>query len=215
DDPDSGAGRLPPLQVGDRVTCPSVRVLDRRTQPPKAFTDASLIQAMCGISKFVADPKARRILQDTDGIGTPATRGAIVETLFERRYVERRGKTIRSTNLGRALVDALPTVATTPDMTAVWEGAMRRINDRQLDLSRFLAAVAGQLGELVARGKAQGPLTLPETSPAVRPARAQRDAGNRRRTSKRSRSTSGRARRGDPSRRFAASLGSLVDIGEG
>src|SRR5690606_17950619 len=103
-------------------------------------------------------------------------RAAIVETLFERRYVERRGKTIRSTNLGRALIEALPAVATTPDMTAVWESAMRRINDRQLDLTRFLAAVTGQLRELVARGKAQGPLMLPNTRPASEVARPRRKA---------------------------------------
>jgi DNA topoisomerase III len=194
EDADSGAGRLPPLQVGDRVTCPSVSVLDRRTQSPKAFTDASLIQAMCGIGKFVADPKARKILQDTDGIGTPATRAAIVETLFERRYVERRGKTIRSTNLGRALIDALPTVATTPDMTAVWESAMRRINDRQLDLARFLGAVTAQLAELVIRGKGQGPLVLPQTAhAAARAARPRRGSARRRRgPSKRSVDAAGR-----------------------
>src|ERR1019366_8730213 len=61
-----------------------------------------------------------------DGIGTPATRAAILETLFERGYVARAGRAIVSTEIGRALVTSLPEVATTPDMTATWEAALRR-----------------------------------------------------------------------------------------
>jgi DNA topoisomerase-3 len=45
---------------------------------------------MCNVAKYVSDPKARKILQDTDGIGTPATRATIIETLFERHFVERK-----------------------------------------------------------------------------------------------------------------------------
>ncbi len=160
---------LPPLAVGERVACASARLKDRCTKPPQAFTDASLIQAMCNVAKLVTDPVARKILQDTDGIGTPATRASIIETLFDRRYVERRKKLIRSTPVGRALVDALPSVATTPDLTAVWEAGMRQINDRQLPIDRFLGAVTGQIGALVTRGKAAGALPLPSAPPTPPP----------------------------------------------
>jgi DNA topoisomerase-3 len=129
---------------------------------------------MCNVAKYVSDAKAKKILQDTDGIGTPATRAAIIEKLFERGFVERRKKQIRSTPVGRALIAALPVVATTPDQTAIWESAMRRINDGQLDLGRFLGAVTAQLTELVTQGKAQGALPLPAgamAKPARTPAR--------------------------------------------
>jgi DNA topoisomerase len=75
--------------------------------------------AMVGVAKFVRDPATAKILSDADGIGTSATRPAIIETLFERGFAVRRKKTIVSTPTGRALIDSLPAVATTPDMTAV------------------------------------------------------------------------------------------------
>lgn len=168
DAPEEGDGdaaeeaSLPPLGVGDRLVCRSARLLEKRTQPPKPFTDATLIQAMCNIGRFLSDPKARKVLADTDGIGTPATRAGIIERLFAREYVRRAGRQIRSTAVGRALIDALPPTATTPDMTARWELGLRLINDRQLGLERFLGAIGDQLGELVTRGKAAGPLLLPQ-----------------------------------------------------
>jgi DNA topoisomerase-3 len=170
-------------------------VVEKSTKPPKAFTDATLIRAMCNVAKFVADPKARQILRDTDGIGTPATRAAIIETLFARGYVLRQKKQIRSTAVGRALIDALPVVATTPDQTAVWEAALRRVHDQQLELERFLGAVSGQLGELVARGQAAGPLTVPvATSRAPTRARPRVNAQERtRKRARRPRSAAGRA----------------------
>lgn len=167
DHDDNENASLPPLIEGQELHCSTTKVVEKRTKPPKAFTDASLIAAMCNVAKFVSDPKARKILQDTDGIGTPATRAAIIETLFERRFVERTKKQIRSTPIGRALIDALPSVATTPDMTAVWESALRRIHDGELPLDRFLAVVTQQLGELVLQGKAQGALRLPESAEAT------------------------------------------------
>ena len=160
---------LPTLALGQALTCSSARLLEKRTQPPKAFTDASLIQAMCNVARFVTDPKAKKILHETDGIGTPATRASIIETLFKRRYIERRKRQIRSTPVGRALVAALPSIATTPDMTAVWEFHIGKVHDRQLGLERFLGAVRAQVDELVARGKVAGPLVLPELVRSTRP----------------------------------------------
>jgi len=180
---------LPPLDVGDRLLCRSGRLVEKRTQPPKPFTDATLIQAMCNIGRFLADPKARKVLADTDGIGTPATRASIIERLFDREYVERRtGKQIRSTAVGRALIDALPPTATTPDMTAAWELGLRLINDRQLGLERFLGAIGDQLAELVARGKAAGPLVLPQVlQTTAAPRKASKRAGRLQKAARRPR----------------------------
>ena len=106
---------LPALRLGDAVTALDVTVTGKRTAPPKPFTDASLIAAMCGVAKFVRDPAVKKILTEADGIGTPATRAAIIETLFERGYVARAGRAIVSTETGRALIASLPEVATTPE----------------------------------------------------------------------------------------------------
>src|SRR5690606_3015485 len=117
---------------------------------------------------YVGDAKVKQILKETDGIGTPATRAAIIETLFERRFVERQNKQIRSTAIGRAFIEALPAVATSPDLTAIWESAMRRIHEGELPLERFLDAVVRQTSELVARGKQQGALQLPPAAQAAK-----------------------------------------------
>jgi DNA topoisomerase-3 len=116
---------------------------------------------MCGVTKFVQNPNIKKILTEADGIGTPATRAAIIETLFERGYVTRVKKSIVSTDTGRALIRALPEVATTPDMTAVWEAAMRSITEGNQSLDSFLARVSAQLAELVTQGKALGRIVVP------------------------------------------------------
>jgi DNA topoisomerase-3 len=163
--PDDGV--LPPLRKGEGITARTVEIADKLTQPPRPFTDASLMQAMVNVASFVTDPQVKKILHDTDGIGTPATRPAIIETLFERGYIARAKKTIVSTRTGRALVQALPAVATTPDMTAVWEAALRAIVDRQQDLPSFLARVHAQLAHLVDQGRALGRIAVPKRAAAT------------------------------------------------
>ena len=158
---------FPPLRKGEPVTARTVDIADKLTQPPRPFTDASLMQAMVNVASFVTDPQVKKILHDTDGIGTPATRPAIIETLFERGYIARMKKTIVSTRTGRGLVQALPAVATTPDMTAVWEAALRAIVDRQQDLPSFLARVHAQLAHLVDQGRALGRIAVPKRAAAT------------------------------------------------
>jgi DNA topoisomerase-3 len=161
---------LPPVRPGDPLDAVEVAVLEKKTQPPKPFTDAALIGAMCNVAKFVSDPAIQKILSDADGIGTPATRAAIIETLFARGYVERRKKTIVSTPTGRSFIAALPPVATTPDMTAVWEAAMRTILDGQQPLGAFLERIAVQLRQLIDHAKTQGPIAIAYTTRAPRAA---------------------------------------------
>jgi len=162
DDSDDGqkgsddAQALPAVREGETARCGNVTISDKRTTPPKRFTESTLIEAMTGIARFVDDAKIKQLLRETDGIGTPATQAQIIETLFERRFIERQGRSVRSTAIGRALTDALPDVATVPDMTALWESAMRRISDGQLSLTSFTDAVTAQLGHLVSDGKARG-----------------------------------------------------------
>ncbi|HEY4014292.1 MAG TPA: DNA topoisomerase III [Polyangiaceae bacterium] len=162
----SAGAPLPPLEAGTVVAATEVAVTEKKTQPPKAFTDATLIAAMCSVGRFVTDPTVRRILTETDGIGTPATRAAIIETLFVRGFIRRVGKTIVSSDTARALIRSLPPVATTPDMTALWDVAMRSIADRTQTLDTFLASVDVQLRALVAQGRAMGRIAVPSV-PAV------------------------------------------------
>ena len=132
---------LPLLDEGATVTVDQIAIVDRRTAAPRRFTDASLIQAMTGIARFVEDPAIKKVLAETDGLGTPATQAHVIETLFDRRFIERRGRQIVSTAIGRGLIEALPDAAGRPDMTALWEAAMRRIVDGKLLLPAFTGMV--------------------------------------------------------------------------
>ena len=165
------AAPLPHLTPGAPVTVDTAAVLHKRTEAPKPFTDASLIAAMCGVAKFVRSPALRKILTEADGHGTPATRAAIIETLFERGYVRRDKRTIVSTETGRALVQCLPEVATTPDMTAVWEAAIRAITEGTQTSGAFLGRVGVQLEHLVAEGRALGRIAVPRSQVPSPPAR--------------------------------------------
>jgi len=152
---------IPPLTEGQAVKAADILSAERKTRPPSHFTEATLVEAMRAIGRYVADPKVRQILKETDGLGTEATRAETIKTLFSRRYVEKKGKKVLSTATGRSLIQTLPGEATTPDMTALWEAAMRRIVEGRMSLDEFLAGVTKRLGNLVTEGKARGRLIAP------------------------------------------------------
>ncbi len=161
---DSEDATLPALEDDAPVTVTAFIIAEKQTKPAKPFNDASLMQAMVNIAAYVANPEIKRALTEADGLGTPATRPAIIETLFHRNYLERRGKNIVSTSLGRQLVTSLPEVATTPDMTAVWETAMRGITEDKESLEAFLERVSSQIQFLVRQGKAEGKIQVPPSA---------------------------------------------------
>ncbi len=144
---------LPKLTQGTQCWCPKGELLNKHTQPPKPFNDATLMAAMTGINRFVRDTELKKILKDTDGIGTEATRASIVELLFKRGFLQRDGKTIRATANGKALINALPDVATTPDMTANWELALAAIHHKNLTYGAFMEPLTAQLHTLVAQSQ--------------------------------------------------------------
>lgn len=129
---------LPLLKVDETVSHTAEKLLTKQTKPPARFTEGTLIEAMKSIGKMVQDEKLRKILKDTAGIGTEATRAAILETLFKRKYLEKKGKAIFSTVKGRDLIAKLPAAVTDPALTAQWEQALDFIAQGQLQLPTFL-----------------------------------------------------------------------------
>lgn len=101
---------------------------EKETKPLKAYTESSLLMDMTRVSKYITDPKIKEILLRKDegkkgesgSIGTPATRASIIENLFKRGYIEKVGKTIKSTDLGKEFYNKLPDILKTADMTALW-----------------------------------------------------------------------------------------------
>ncbi|MNF74046.1 DNA topoisomerase 3 [compost metagenome] len=149
EDDEEEAGTLPALREGEQLLCERGELLEKMTQAPKAFTDATLLAAMTGIARHVQDPEIRKILRETDGLGTEATRAGIIDLLFKRRFLVRQGKSIKATPTGRALILALPATATTPDMTALWEQHLGRIAERQTGYQQFMGPLTDQLNALI------------------------------------------------------------------
>lgn len=140
---------LPELAKGDVLDCSDAELREKMTQHPKPFNDAMLLSAMTGISRFVQDKNIRRILRETDGLGTEATRASIIELLFKRQFLERRGQNIHASETGRALISALPERVTTPDMTARWEAALNDIVERKASYRSFMEGLDQELRALL------------------------------------------------------------------
>ncbi|MFP2768624.1 DNA topoisomerase III [Oceanisphaera sp. KMM 10153] len=142
---------LPALAVGDSLLCLEGELLDKLTQPPRHFTDATLLAAMTNIARYVTDAELGKILRDTDGLGTEATRAGIIELLFNRQFLRREGKQIRATEAGIRLIGSLPESATTPDMTARWEAVLDAISRKQAGYQGFMAELEASLPALISQ----------------------------------------------------------------
>ncbi|TRX53932.1 DNA topoisomerase III [Thalassomonas sp. M1454] len=140
---------LPQLNKGDVLHCNLGEVLEKNTQPPQDYTDASLLAAMTGIAKFVRDAQIKKVLKDTDGLGTEATRAGIIELLFKRGYLIRQGKKIKATEVGVSLINALPEQATLPDMTAHWESTLNAICDKQASYQSFMSPLLTTISQMI------------------------------------------------------------------
>lgn len=150
DNNDEKTPLLPPLTLGQELWCVKGELLEKMTQAPKPFTEATLLGAMTGIARFVEDPKVKQVLKETDGLGTEATRAGIIELLFKRNFLQRKAKAINSTEAGRALIAALPEVSSKPDMTAQWEATLDSISQRQYNYQQFIDELVGKMNELIA-----------------------------------------------------------------
>ena len=142
---------LPELKVGDSLWCLQGELLDKLTQPPRYFTDATLLAAMTHIARYVTDGELKKILRDTDGLGTEATRAGIIELLFSRQFLRREGKHIRANEAGNKLIASLPESATTPDMTARWESVLDAISRKQAGYQAFMAELEASLPKMIAQ----------------------------------------------------------------
>ena len=157
---EEGGLPLPTLKPGQGIEVVEAHLQEKMTSPPKPFTEATLLDAMTGVARFVEDPLIRKVLRETDGLGTPATQATILETLFKREYLEKQRKKVVSTELGKALIDALPEFVTLPDMTALWELNLNQIVEGDETLAHFMSSIQGYVEGLVQA--AAGGLVIPE-----------------------------------------------------
>jgi DNA topoisomerase-3 len=149
DDSSDGAQKVPIMQVDDALQCVDAGVKEKKTKAPERFTEASLIEAMMRIDRFVADPAMKTRLKDCEGIGTPATRAAIIEVLKTRGFITAEGRHIVSTLRARAFISALPASLRQPDMTARWEDGLTKVAKGELSCDRFVAGAVTLLRQLI------------------------------------------------------------------
>ena len=136
DAPDEDGGKtLPPLNEGDELPVKSVKPLEHKTTPPKRYTEDMLLSAMenAGREDYGDDDDVEK-----KGLGTPATRAAIIETLVKRQYVERKGKQLIPTDKGIRVIDVVPEKVKSAAMTAEWESTLQKIARGQADDQQFL-----------------------------------------------------------------------------
>lgn len=169
DTPDNGEDEnspLPPLSQTDACRVTGAEVKAQQTRPPQPFTEGTLIAAMKNAASYVTDPQLKKVLRDNAGLGTEATRANLLETLFKREYLVKKGKTVISTPLARELIAALPETLTSPGMTALWEQSLDDIAQGRMTLAAFMQKQAQWTSHLVERGRTQAiSLTPPVTPP--------------------------------------------------
>ena len=129
---------IPSVKKNESVTVKNLEVLSKQTKPPESYNDRTLIDAMKHAGKFVDDEKMKDLLDDVKGIGTEATRAGIIEDLIGRKFIERRGKTIKALDLGFSTIKALEGKnVISPVLTAEWESKLREIEDGNITIDEF------------------------------------------------------------------------------
>ena len=157
---------LPELSEGQTFTSLTAKVTEHFTTPPKPHNEATLLSAMERAGNGDTDPDAER-----RGLGTPATRAAVIEKLVKSGFAERKGKQLIPTQNGAALVSVLPDMLTSPQLTAEWENNLTQIAKGAADAGEFMQRIEAMARELVkentAADKGKAAFTGGEEKPSV------------------------------------------------
>src|SRR5438270_1992897 len=155
DDDSGGDQLLPRLEQGEPVTVADVQSLRKETQPPRRFTEASLLGAMETAGKDIDDAELREAMKGS-GIGTPATRAAIIERLIDVGYIEREGRALVATEKGIQVIRLLGShPLTSAELTGDWERRLGLIEQGEdsrpafmSDIAKFTTATVQELDKL-------------------------------------------------------------------
>ena len=157
---------LPELSEGQTFTSPTAKVTEHFTTPPKPHNEATLLSAMERAGNGDTDPDAER-----RGLGTPATRAAVIEKLVKSGFAERKGKQLIPTQNGAALVSVLPDMLTSPQLTAEWENNLTQIAKGAADAGEFMQRIEAMARELVKENatadKSKAAFTGGEEKPSI------------------------------------------------
>ncbi|MCW5553649.1 MAG: DNA topoisomerase III [Verrucomicrobiae bacterium] len=147
---------LAPVQPNETVQTSAVEVKANVTRPPARYTEATLLSAMEGAGKLVDDDELREAMSEK-GLGTPATRAAIIEGLIYEGYIQRNGRELQATAKAFSLMELLNGLGvqelTKPELTGDWEFQLRQVQRRQLSRDQFMAGIQDMTRRIVDRAK--------------------------------------------------------------
>ncbi len=140
---------LPEISKGLKSKVLSTKAINGKTKPPARYNEATLLSAMEHPGKFVENKALKEALENTSGLGTPATRADIIEKLFNTFYIERKGKEIYPTSKGMQLIGLVPEDLKSPELTAKWEQQLALISKGKVSSNTFVTDMKGYATRLV------------------------------------------------------------------
>lgn len=148
DSKDDDNGIMPDFIVGESGPHePSL--VKKTTQPPKPYTEGSLLRAMETAGKTIDDEELRELMKE-NGLGRPSTRAAIIETLFKRRYIRKERKSLSATLAGVQLIDTIKEeLLKSPKLTGMWENKLRQIERGSFSAQQFIDELKAMVNDIV------------------------------------------------------------------
>lgn len=131
---------LPDVKKGDSFTVKAAKVLNKKTKPPTPYNEAGLLSAMENAGRFVEDEDLKEQLKES-GLGTPATRAAIIERLLKVGYIKREKKYLVPTEKGIKLIEIVPKELKSPETTGKWEKGLTSISKGKMESTRFMESI--------------------------------------------------------------------------
>lgn len=151
-----GDTSLAPITPGKPVTTEAIEVIANQTRPPARFNEATLLSAMEGAGKLVEHEELREAMR-AKGLGTPATRAAIIEGLVSEHYIQRLGRELQPTAKAFSLITLLRGLKIpeliSPELTGDWEYQLRQIEQGELKRSEFMEKIAEMTRHIVEQAK--------------------------------------------------------------
>ncbi len=153
---------LPLLKKGDQPDTIKAQTLEGKTRPPAKYTEASLLGAMESAGKELDDEEMKRAMRNA-GLGTPATRASIIETLLRRKFIQREKKNLLSTDRGRSLIESVPVEELkSAELTGKWEARLANISEGKDSREKFMSDVIQNLNKIISEIRIAKP-PKPET----------------------------------------------------
>lgn len=139
---------LPNVSVNEAVKNNKVSLIQKKTKPPALYNEASLLSAMENAGRFVEDEELKEKLKES-GLGTPATRAAIIERLINVGYITRKGKSLIPTDKGMKLIEVVPAELKSPETTGKWEKGLSSVAKGKMNEDKFMQSIKRYVNYLV------------------------------------------------------------------